>query len=176
MTKVLGLLLLVTLACAACAVDDTLKAPYCERSGSGLIEAQSVPSAELIPCITELPDGWTVDTVSINQDRTIIHLDSDRAGDDAAVLHYGQSCEIGDAVSVPADDPRIERYDDSERIDPDFRAAWYYRVEGGCWWWQFEFVEGASATLAVEVADSLGWISRDDLNASFGESFIDKEL
>jgi len=169
-------LVVIVLFGSACAVEDTLPAPYCEGAGSALIEAQSVPTAEIIPCITELPAGWEVESVDINQERTIVTLDSDRAGDNAAVFHYERSCDIGDAVSVPSDDDRIERFEDLERIEPGYRARSYSRFAGGCWWWRFNFVPGASATIAVQVSGSIDWLSRDDLNATIAETFVDEDL
>lgn len=177
MTRVVRLLSVIALACAACAVDETLPAPYCEGDDTSvLIVAQSVPSARFIPCIIELPVGWTVDSVSVNQDRTIVRLESDRAGDDAAVLRFEETCDIGGAGLVPSDDPGIERYAYSERIEPKYLASAYYRFEGGCWWWQFDFVEGVPGELADDVIESLIWISRDELNEMIAETFIDENL
>ncbi len=173
---VFGNLSTVGLTAPAAMPAGTVRAPFCEGNGSGLIVAQSVPSARIIPCIAELPEGWSVAAVSVNQDRTIVRLDSDRAGDDAAVLRFDGSCELGDAVPVPSDDPRIDRYEDIERLEPDFRATWYAVVEGACWWWEFDFVAGASATLAVRVDNAVGWITRAELNANLAEGFVDAEI
>jgi len=154
----------------------TVRAPFCEGAGSGLIAAQSVPTAQIVPCIGDLPNGWTVASVSVNQDRTVVRLDSDRAGEGAAVLRFDDGCVLGDAVTVPSDDPRIDRYEDSVQLEPAFRANWYAVVDGACWWWEFDFTEGASTTLAVRVDDSLQWISREELNANIAETFIDAEI
>jgi hypothetical protein len=153
-----------------------IRAPYCSGPTSSLIMAQSVPTAEIIPCVTDLPVGWSVASVSVNQDRTVMELDSDRAGERAAVFRYESSCVVGDAVLVRSDDPRIERYENSERIEPDYRAVWYAVFEGGCWSWQFDFAEGTSATLAVRIDGAIDWISRDDLNATMAETFVDAEI
>ncbi len=176
MTKVVRLLLVLGVVCGACAVEDTLSAPYCEGSGSGLIEAQSVPSAEFIPCITELPPGWTIESVRINQGGTVIRFESDRAGEDAGVFRYEETCEIGEAGLVLSAEPAIELYRYNERAEPAYRASWYNVFEGGCGWWQFDFLEGVSSRLAHDLAGSLGWISRDDLNANIAETFVDETL
>ena len=42
--------------------------------------AQSVPSASLVPCVQLLPVGWTVAEVAVNNGRSVITLDHDRAG------------------------------------------------------------------------------------------------
>src|SRR5829696_7005471 len=42
--------------------------------------AQSVPSASLVPCVQLLPVGWSVAEVAVNNGRSVITLDHDRAG------------------------------------------------------------------------------------------------
>jgi hypothetical protein len=56
--------------------------------------AQSVPSAALVPCVeTRLP-GWTVANVAVNDGRSMITLDHDRAGAAAVVLRMAAAaCE-----------------------------------------------------------------------------------
>ena len=44
------------------------------------LQAQSVPSATLVPCVRSLPAGWTVANVAVNDGRSVITLNHDRAG------------------------------------------------------------------------------------------------
>ena len=81
MRRLLPLLVAVTaLASASCSLDEALPHPDCVRGGSVPIVAQSVPEAELVPCLGPLPDGWSVATVHIDQRGSDVELDSDRAG------------------------------------------------------------------------------------------------
>ena len=84
----------------ACSVDEAMPAPTCSGDTSALLAAQSVPTASEIPCLEPLPDGWLVASVSINQDRTVAKLDSDRAGTDAAVLRLEKECDVAEAVTL----------------------------------------------------------------------------
>ena len=43
--------------------------------------AQSVPSASLVPCVQLLPVGWSVAEVAVNNGRSVLTLNHDRAGD-----------------------------------------------------------------------------------------------
>ena len=177
-----SLLLTVIAACtvaplaAACSVEQTLPPPYCFEEGSGLIVAQSVPTAEIVPCIGELPEGWTVASTSVDQDRTVVRFDSDRAGEGAAVLRFDDTCDPGAAVPVPSDDTRVRRYEEVVQLEPALQASWYAVVQGGCWWWEFDFREGASTTLAVRVDDAIQWISREELNENIARTFVDAEV
>lgn len=161
---------------SACSVDRSLAAPDCFTGESGLIVAQSVPGAEHVPCLESLPTGWDVDSVTIDQDGTVVRLDSDRAGTEAAVLHYTRNCDVRHAVSVPSDQDGADAFEYIEQLSPSFRGERYYTFEGGCVWWRFEFDEGTSAALSIELGNSLMFVSRSDLNQSIRENFIDEEL
>lgn len=159
----------------ACSPRDAMDPPRCDN-GALLVAAQSVPTAELIPCFTGLPDGWSVSTVQVDQDGTVVRLDSDRAGATAATLRFVERCEPGRAVSVPSDLEGAERFDDIERLEPGFRARTFYVYDGGCVTWRFDFDSGASATESVAIEGAVTLVSRDDLNANVRDTFIDEEL
>ena len=169
-------LVAVAVLTASCSVQQSIGAPSCSEGGSALIMAQSVPTASQIPCFEPLPDGWEVATVNVNQDRTVITLDSDRAGDSAAILRFEERCDITEAVSAPSDQPAADRFDSIITATPSFQGARYYVFPGGCVSWVFDFDSGASATESVAVAGALMLISRDDFNAIIRESFIDEEI
>ena len=159
-----------------CSVEQTLPAPYCDRSGSGVIVAQSVPTANQVPCLTDLPEGWSVATVRVNEHRSVITMDSDRAGDGAAVLRFDHLCDVSGAVPVPSELPLAERYDAIEQVRPSFRAERFYVFEGGCVYWTFAFDEGVSATDSVAIGDALALVSRVELQRSISDSFLDEEI
>jgi hypothetical protein len=178
----------------SCSVEQTLPPPNCLTGGTGLIVAQSVRSASQVPCLLDLPTGWTVATVQVNEHHSVVTLDSDRAGESAAVLRLEESCDVTDAVSAPSDlialeepdlgididaeappDP-VERFDLIERVQPSFRAERFYVFPGGCVSWTFDFDEGTSATESVSIGNALVLISRQNLQESVREGFIDEEI
>lgn len=172
------LLAIVALApvVGACAVEQALPTPSCTDGGSVLIAAQSVPTASQIVCLDRLPDGWEVGSVSVNQDGTIVRLDSDRAGDDAATLRLQADCDVSDAVSMPSELTAAARYDQIDRLEPGFRASRYYVFPGGCVSWTFDFDDGASATESVAIGDALTLVSRRSFNDSFRDTFVDEDI
>jgi hypothetical protein len=161
---------------AACAADEVMPAPSCSDGGSSLIAAQSVPGATQIPCFDPLPDGWVVASVSVDQDRTTVRFDSDRAGDNAAILEFARACDVSGAVKAPSDLYPASRFDDIERLVPGFRARRHYTFPGGCVSWSFDFDDGVTATESVAIGDALVLISRESLNDSVRDFFIDEEL
>ena len=122
------------------------------------------------------PEGWSFTTVSIDQHGTTVHLDSDRAGAGAATLRFREECDLGPAVPVPSDLDGADRFDDIERLQPNFRARIHYRFDGGCVSWRFDFDRDASATESVALEGALALVSRELLNANIRETFIDEEL
>lgn len=163
-------------ALAGCSVEQTLPPPDCERAGSGLIVAQSVATASQVPCLTDPPPGWTVAAVLVNEHHTRITMDSDRAGDGAAVLRFERSCDIGDAAAAPSEFPSAERYDAIEQVRPSFRAERFYVFDGGCVVWTFAFDRGVSATESVAIGETLVLVARADLQRSISESFVDEDI
>ena len=178
----------------SCSVQQTLPPPTCFSGGTHLIVAQSVRSASQIPCLLDLPTGWTVATVQVNEHHSVITLDSDRAGEGAAVLRLEEACDVTDAVSAPSDlialeaadlgldiDPdapptRVERFDLIEQVRPSFRAERFYVFPGGCVSWTFDFDKGASATESVSIGNALALFSRQNLQDMVREGFIDEEI
>lgn len=173
---IVGSVVLLGSAAGACSVENTQPMPSCQTDGTANIGAQSVPTATLIPCLDPLPAGWEADHVRIDQDGMVVRFDSDRAGDDAAIFHFTETCDIGDAVSSPSEQEGAERFEHVDRIEPAFRAQRYYVFEGGCIWWEFDFDADATAALAIDLGDRLQTITRDALNEIVRDSFIDVEL
>jgi hypothetical protein len=159
-----------------CAAEDVLPAPRCEDGGSAMLTAQSVPTAGQIPCLGRLPEGWEVDSVTIDQDGTTVVIDSDRAGRGAAVLRLRESCDVSASVRAPSDLPVALRFDTIEQLVPSFRAERFYLFAGGCVSWSFDFDEGASAAETVEIGEALDLYSRVKLNELIHETFIDRDV
>lgn len=169
-------LLGISLMASACAMEEVLPAPSCVDGDTAILTAQSVPTADLVPCFEPAPTGWDVTSVVIDQDGTTVRFDSDRAGEEAAMFRFAESCDLGDAVVVPSEFDHAERYEHIERVEPSFAARRFYVFDGGCAWWDFDFDEGATAALAIELGERLVLVSRADLNQSIRDTFIDEEV
>ncbi len=168
--------IVIALMVSGCSVVETVAPPSCSAGGSVFIIAQSVPTASQVPCLDFLPEGWTVATVDVNQDRSILTLDSDRAGSEAAVLRLDSSCDPSGAIPAPSEFPTVERFDHVKRLAPGFRAERFYVFDGGCVSWNFDFSTDASATEAVAVGDALRLVSREELDDQLRATFVEEEL
>lgn len=160
----------------ACSIDEVQALPFCEDEGTGLLAAQSVPSAEQIPCFDDLPRGWDANTVHVDQGGVRVRFDSDRAGSSAAVFRFVAACDHGGAVAAPSEFDDAERYDLIWSVQPRFVAERFYVVPGGCFWWSFDFDPGATAALSIELGERVSLVARDDLNDQIRDSFMDVEV
>ena len=95
--RLIGLGIAVLLVVSACANEQLGRAlPVCEGdlSGTMIIQIQSVPSAEYVPCINELRLGWEyVDLVPKLGDSRF-SIDSDRSGDGFLEVILADSCQV----------------------------------------------------------------------------------
>ena len=92
------------------------------------LQAQSVPSASLVPCVRSLPAGWTARRdVAVNNGRSVITLDHDRAGTGPGRAADRRLRPTGAVRPSPAPGVRHQR-----RVHQRVPATWYDRFAGGC--------------------------------------------
>jgi hypothetical protein len=168
--------LLLAFSAASCSVQDATPLPSCEQGDSVLIAAQSVPTAQMLPCLTQIPLGWNVDAVDITQDGTTIRFDSDRAGHHAAELVFAEMCDPTGAAQQPNDQDGVERFALTERVEPGVRAKSFHVFEGGCVTWSFDFDNNVPRSELNELDDTLVLTPRSVISDGLVESFIDRDL
>jgi len=127
------------------------------------LEAQSVPSASLVPCLRSLPTGWTLRTVTVNDGRSVLTLDHDRAGAGAMVVRLSAGCDIRGATQVPSDQPGARRFMLIERLAPQFSATRFEVFAGGCITTHSTAPAGSRAELTAEAPLILGFTPRQTL-------------
>jgi hypothetical protein len=136
--------------------------PTCGNGDVLILIAQSVPSATLIPCISDFPAGWTFGGEHMEAGRTRFWLDSDRAGVRAVTVSLTRSCDTAGAVRVPAqpDEAGTVRYEAPDTLPPRFTGNRYYTFPGGCVTYRFAFGPRSSFTQAIEATSALSFFPR----------------
>lgn len=124
--------------------------------------AQAVPSAAYVPCLKEVPGGWSFGGERIRNGHSEFWMDSDRAGFRALIVLLTPSCDTSTAVEVPpeAGEPRMKRYQEPTVLPPTFSGNTYYVFPGGCVIYRFSFLQGATFAQAVEATEALTFVSR----------------
>src|SRR6266568_1907561 len=127
------------------------------------LEAPSVPSASLVPCLRPIPAGWTLMKVTVNDRRSVLTFDSDRAGNGAMIVRLTAGCAIGRGTEVASDHPGVRRYMLIEQQAPRFVATRYDVFAGGCVTTRFSIPAETRAQLTVEAAPLLDFTTRQAL-------------
>ena len=145
------------------AFDTGVAAPACGTGHSMILSAQAVPSSKLLPCIAALPSGWSVGGAEIGNGRSVLWLDSDRAGHRAVTVSLTAACDTAGAVRIPSDKAGAERFERPLSLQPRFMLARMYTFPGGCITYQFDFIKGAASLLAIPVDIAIAFDPRSDL-------------
>jgi tRNA A-37 threonylcarbamoyl transferase component Bud32 len=142
----------------------------CARPEPLWLMAQSVPSASLVPCVESRLPGWTVANVAVNDGRSQVTLNHDRAGEAAVVLRLTRACDTGAAVETPPPASDVRRW---ERVDQlgggRYAATWYDRFAGGCVAYRLRSASDPVGQFANEVPSLLGFASRTALRQALDD-------
>ena len=107
-------------------------AALCERLEPMWLQAQAVPTASLVPCVASLPVGWSFGVLTVDNGRSTVSVNHDRAGAKATDMKFAASCDVEGATEVVADVQGAA----SIRTHPGRRhptiLTWYEVFPGGC--------------------------------------------
>jgi membrane-associated phospholipid phosphatase/tRNA A-37 threonylcarbamoyl transferase component Bud32 len=135
----------------------------CTRPQPLWLEAQSVPSAAMVPCVRSLPVGWTLADVAVNSGRSLLSFDNDRAGPGAMVVQLTAGCDIQGATRVVVDQPGVLRYLRIGQLQPRFAATRLDVFPGGCVTTRLTAPKASRAELTSEAPLILGLTTRQTL-------------
>jgi hypothetical protein len=136
--------------------------PGCDADSRLAIIAQSVPEAAYVPCIDELPAGWSYEGVEVNNNGTTISLESDRADRQVDITLTG-SCDIGGATPIAPSDEGTRSYQLIESIDPRYAGSFIDVFPGGCITSTYDFERGPHVALVTELQRAVDVYSRRQL-------------
>ena len=145
-----GLVAVLVLSAPACAVTTTAAMPRCEASQRLGIVAQSVPGAAYLPCIADLPPGWSLESFDVDDDGTHFSLRSDRS-DRPVDVELAASCDVGSATPVEPRDEGVRTYQLSESVSQRFAGRFYDVFANGCVTYEFDFARGPHIALIDEL-------------------------
>jgi hypothetical protein len=131
--------------------------------------AQSVPSASLVPCVRSLPVGWMVGNVTVNNGRSVIPLNHDRAGTGALVIRLTATCDTRGATEVSSDQPQVRRYQRINRLAPRFEASRLDLFPGGCVTAQAAVPAANRAEITGQLTTILHYTSRQALQQALDQ-------
>jgi hypothetical protein len=107
--------------------------------------------------------------VRVEDGRSRITLDNDRAGTGAVVAQLASSCDPSGAVEITSQQPGVRRYERVERLTGGSAAIWYDRFPGGCVTSQMHSTADTEATFANEAPRLLGFTTRAELGRALSQ-------
>jgi tRNA A-37 threonylcarbamoyl transferase component Bud32 len=156
--------------------EDAVKTPLgvsdvgCSDLEPLWLMAQSVPSASLVPCVRALPVGWSVANVAVNNGRSVLTLDHDRAGDAALVVRLTAACDPSGAVAAPPQLAGVRHLQRTEsRTGGEFAATWYDQFPGGCVTSRLHLTTDPNGEFAAQAPQVLGFTSRAALQQALSQ-------
>ena len=136
--------------------------PECRGDQRLAIVAQSLRTAAYVPCVRDLPAGWSFASLDVDNRGTRFELRSDRAGTPVRVELVG-SCSLDGATPVAPRDEGVRTYRRLTTISPVYAGQLLDVFPGGCVVYDYEFARGPHIALADEMEDALGLYSRRQL-------------
>jgi hypothetical protein len=165
-------------ACTSFVVQGAV--PRCsagdEVSDELILEAQSVPSAQLLPCLAELPPDWMVTEFQVRDGETSIGLSAhEGAGGVARAPPTKNRKKPNDTEEFSGKENTrlfvtLSRVGEDSLVGTDF-----YTFAGGCVTYSFELRGEGKGALHAEARSALGFTPRSSVEASI-ESETDFEL
>jgi tRNA A-37 threonylcarbamoyl transferase component Bud32 len=136
----------------------------CDRTEPLWLEAQSVPSASAVPCLTPLPPGWTFAGANVRNGWSQFTLDHDRVGPVALVVRLDPTCDVSGAVQQPSDRPATQRYERPPSGSSVGAATWYTVIPGGCITARFDPTSDAASAVVEEANSVVDFVPRAQLD------------
>jgi tRNA A-37 threonylcarbamoyl transferase component Bud32 len=133
------------------------------------LQAQAVPSASLVPCVRYLPVGWSVVEVAVNNGRSVLTLDHDRAGAAALVVRLTAACDPNGAVEGPSARAGVRHFQRIESPTGQFTATWYDRFPGGCVTSRLHLATDPNGEFAGQAPQVLDFTSRTALQEALSQ-------
>jgi hypothetical protein len=135
-----------------------------EVSDELVLEAQSVPSAHLLPCLNEIPPNWTVTEFRIRDGETAIALTSHSEAGGLARAVLTEDCDTSDATEEFSgiDGARLF-VDFAAPVDDALIGAHYYRFAGGCVTYSFELRGEGKGALYAQATNALDFTPRSSI-------------
>ncbi len=140
----------------------------CDQPEPLWLQAQSVPSASLVPCVSSLPAGWRVVNASegtlpsaARNGWSMFTLKKYWVG--ALVVRLSATCDTTGADPRPSDQPEAQRFERTDQGRSGRAATWYTVFPGGCVTAQLDWTSAADAGFATEARSIIDFTTRQAL-------------
>ena len=164
------LIVLLAVSGVGCTNISEHRQPACEPGSATTLMAESVMTAELIPCVRFLPVGWEFGAFEADEDSAMFLLEA-RSGDEGSVeVELLPGCVRPNAGrSVTSDEAGAALTREISSRTP-YRATWTYEFTGGCTRYRIVLTpEPGSTDNLGQLRRSLSFLTRGELAENLAE-------
>jgi tRNA A-37 threonylcarbamoyl transferase component Bud32 len=140
----------------------------CDQPEPLWLQAQAVPSASLVPCVSSLPAGWRVVNTSegprpsaARNGWSMFTLRKYLVGD--MVVRLSATCDTTGAIPRPSDQPGAQRFERTDQGRSGRAATWYTVFPGGCVTARLGWTSAADAGVVPEARSVIDFTTRQAL-------------
>jgi hypothetical protein len=140
----------------------------CDQPEPLWLQAQSVPSASLVPCVSSLPAGWRFVNASEGPSPSAARNGWSRftlakylVG--SLVVRLSATCDTTGATQQPSDQPAAQRYERTDQSRSGPAATWYTLFPGGCVTAELHSTGAADPAFATEARSVVDFTTRHAL-------------
>ena len=163
LAAMIAAMLAAATALTGCAATSSDTAPRCDDPLRLAIIAQSLPTATYVPCLRDLPEGWSSSGFDATQSGTSFLLDSDRSPGRPVQVQLTATCRPGIASPSPPRAPGVLTYTRLTSVRPRFSGTVYDVFPGGCVSYAFDFALGSQIALMEQFEGAIGLYPRQQL-------------
>lgn len=173
MSRARWLLPIALLAVSGCQVDLSLshtpgtgaraadcRPPNGQVQGELVLTAQSVPSAELLPCVRRLPEGWSVGGFHARKGRARLWFVVGHENRRAITVTLTRRCDLEGATEAQSDIPGTARFDRERSTGALLRGTRSYVLPGSCLTYDYAFTDGTALPV---LASAIGTVPRSEV-------------
>ena len=140
----------------------------CDQPEPLWLQAQSVPSASLVPCVSSLPAGWRFVNASQGPSHSAARNGWSRftlakymVG--SLVVRLSATCDTRGATPLPPDQPGTQRHERTYQGRSGPAATWYTVFPGGCVTAELHSTAAADRAFATEARSIVEFTTRHTL-------------
>lgn len=137
--------------------------PDCEADQRLALVAQSVPGAAYVPCIRDLPQGWSATGFDPARGATSFRLVAERGDARPVRVELRPRCDVAGAVATTPRGEGVRTYLHLRSISPRYAGTLSDVFPGGCTTYRFDFARGDHIPLMEELQSAVGLFSRREL-------------
>ena len=140
----------------------------CDQPEPLWLQAQSVPSASLVPCVSSLPAGWRVVDASEGPSPSAVRNGWSRFTLAKYLIGFldvrlSATCDLTGATQRPSGQPGAQRYERTGQGSSGPAATWHTVFAGGCVTAQLDGIGAADPAFATEASSIVDFTTRHAL-------------